>query len=118
MSRRHGQYVVTWLQRGGERFLRATQPYVYQTLLFHTGATDILRAYHGADDYWRYVQAILDNFFTSAQRAELCKELISNATFSMREDFEAFLIEARAEIRVQDLIASVEVAARVKATAR
>lgn len=118
MSGRHGQFVVTWLERGGERFLRATQPYVYQQLLFHTGATNVLRCYDEANHYWHYVQAILDNFFTSAERAEMCQELINAPIFKGREDFRPFLIEARAEVRAQELLATIDFVADTKASLR
>lgn len=118
MSRRHGQSVVTWLQRGGERFLRTTQPYVYQQLLLHTGATDILCRYDDAGDYWHFVQAVLDCFFTSAERADMCRELIEDPIFAGREDFRPFLIQARAEIRAQEVIAAVDALTDTQASLR
>ncbi len=118
MSRRHGQYVVAWLERGGERFLREAQPYVYQQFLLHTGATDILRHYDGASDYWQYVQAILDSFFTSAERADMCQQLVEAPFFQGREDFRPFLIQARAEMRAQEVIALVDAVEDIKASLR
>lgn len=118
MSRRHGQCVISWLQRGGKQFLRNTQPYLYQQLLLHTGATDILRRYDNADDYWHYVQNILDSFFTSTERAIMCRELIDTPMFNGREDFRPFLIEARAELRTQEVLALVGVVSLTKASLR
>ena len=118
MSRRYGQCVVTWLERGGERFLRTAQPYVYQQLLLHVGATDVLRRYDCPEAYWQYVQAILDCFFTSAQRAEMCSELIADPLFASRDDFRPFLMEAQAELRLQDILAGVDAVAGIRAPLR
>jgi len=118
MSGRYGQYVVTWLERGGDRFLQSALPHVYQQFLLHVGATDVLRCYDSAAAYWNYVQAILDCFFTSAQRAEMCCELINSPVFAGRKDFRPFLIEAQAEIRLQEVIADVDVIADTKAPLR
>lgn len=118
MSGRHGHLVISWLHDGGKRFLRPKQPYAYQQLLFHTCATNILYRYDDAKDYWHYVQAILDNFFTSAERAEMCRELIDAPIFKGREDFRPFLIEAKAEIRAQEVMATVDIVAERKATLR
>ena len=111
MSRRHGQCVVNWLEAGGDRFLRESQPCVYEQFLLHVGATDVLRHYDVAISYWNSVQVILDSFFTSAQRAEMCHELIEEPIFVGREDFRPFLIQARAEIRAQETLALVEAVA-------
>ncbi|MGH1480650.1 MAG: hypothetical protein ACRBM6_18285 [Geminicoccales bacterium] len=118
MSKRHGQFVISWLEAGGERYLRSAQPYLHQQLQYHVGATNILRCYDEADNYWQYVQAVLDNFFTSAQRAELCNELINADIFKGREDFRPFLIEARAELQSQMLFATIDVIADTKASLR
>jgi hypothetical protein len=118
MSRRYGQCVISWLERGGEKFLRTAPTYVYQQFLLHVGATDVLRHYDYPAAYWPYVQAILDTFFTSAQRAELCSELINSPVFAGREDFRPFLIEAQAEIRLQEVIAGVNIVAGIEAPLR
>ncbi len=118
MSGRYGQCVVTWLERGGDRFLRSAPTYVYQQFLLHVGATDVLRRYDSPTAYWNYVQAILDCFFTSEQRAEMCSELINSPVFAGREDFHPFLIEATAEIRLQEVIAGVDAIAETKAPLR
>lgn len=118
MSKRHGQRVVIWLECGGDRFLRASQPYVYQQFLHHIGATDVLRHHDDTEAYWHYVQAILDCFFTSAQRAEMCGELIDDSIFAGREDFRPFLLEARAEIRAQEVMAVVDAVTGIKSSLR
>jgi hypothetical protein len=106
------------LERGGDRFLRSSQPYVYQQFLLHVGATDILRHYDVATAYWSYVQTVLDCFFTSAERAEMCAELIGEPMFRGREDFRPFLIEARSEIRAQEVMIAIDAVAGIKALLR
>ena len=118
MSGCRGRCVVTWLESGGDRFLKPAQPYVYQQFLLHVGATDVLRRYDDSKAYWHYVQAILDCFFTSAQRASLCVELMNDPIFAGRSDFRPFLIEAKAEIRAQEIIAAANALGEIKAPLR
>ncbi len=118
MSRRHGECVVNWLESGGDRFLRDSQSYAYEQFLLHVGATDILRHYDVAISYWHYVQNILDNFFTSTERAVMCRELIENPIFAGREDFRPFLIQARAELRTQELLVAINAVVETKAALR
>lgn len=118
MTKRRGRCVVMWLEDWGERFLKPSQPYVYEQLLLHVGATDTLRHYHGTSAYWQSVQTILDNFFTAAQRGEMCAELIDEPLFRGRGDFWPFLAQAKAEFRVCELIAAVEVSVEIDATVR
>lgn len=115
MTRRRGLCVIAWLECWGERCLQQTQPYVYQQFLLHVGATDTLCRYDGTPAYWHCVQAILDSFFTSAERAAMCRELIREPLFVGRDDFQPFLMQARSELRVHDLIASVEAGVKVEA---
>ena len=115
MAGGRGRCVVAWLERWGEGCLRQTQPYVYQQFLLHIGATDTLCRYDGTRAYWHSVQVILDSFFTSAERAAMCGELIREPLFADRDDFRPFLLQARSELAVHDLIASVEARIKVEA---
>jgi hypothetical protein len=103
-----GRCVVAWLENGGERFLRDLMPDVYQQLLLQVGGTDVLRRYCGSREYWQHVQAILDCFFTSAERAMMCRELIEEPLFANDPAFRFFLVQAKAEIRSRELISVVE----------
>lgn len=114
MSSLRGGCVVAWLERWGERFLRVPQPGMYQQLLLHVGGTDVLRRYSGSTAYWQYVQVILDCFFSAAERAEMCSELIREPLFLDDEGFASFLIVARAEIRCDELISMIEGTADVR----
>lgn len=118
MSSLQGGCVVAWLERWGERFLKRPQPDIYQMLLLHVGGTDILRRYHGTDAYWHNVQTVLDCFFTAAERAEMCAELIDEPLFLDDLGFQPFLHQAKAEIRCRALVQMVEATASIRASMR
>ena len=103
-----GCYVVAWLEHGGDRFLRDSPPEIYAQLLLHIGGTDALRRYCGTPHYWQQVQTILDGFFTSAERAVMCRELMEAPLFANDPGFQSFLIHARAELRAYELISVTE----------
>jgi len=113
-----GRCVVAWLEHGGDRFLRDILPDVYQQLLLHVGGTDVLRRYCGSSQYWQHVQVVLDCFFTSAERAVMCRELMEEPLFANDPGFRAFLIQALAELRSRELIAVTESMIRKRATLR
>lgn len=123
METLRGEEVVTWLERWGERCLRVSQPELYQMLMLHVGATDKLRQYSGADPccqeaYWQYVQAILDCFFSAAERAEICAEVIREQHFIDDPGCASFLHQATAEIRCRELVQMIEATASVRASLR
>jgi hypothetical protein len=62
--------------------------------------------YEASATYWERVQAMLDSFFTSAQRAEIAARLIEQAGLRRRPELCSFLDHARAERQMQDLIAA------------
>lgn len=108
MSALRGNVIVAWLERWGERFIKGTQPDIYQMLQLHVGGTDMLRQYSGTETYWQNVQTVLDCFFSSAQRAEMCVELINDELFIDDCGFGPFLYQARAELRCRELISMIE----------
>ena len=116
MSSKLGGRVIEWIERGGERFLRGAQQDIYQILLLHVGATDRLRYYSGSEAYWQNVQAILDCFFSAAERAEMCAQLIDEPLFSNDPGFKHFLHQARAELRCRELAADVRKSANIRAS--
>lgn len=118
MSSLRGTCVVAWLERWGARFLGGQQPHIYQQLLLHVGGTDILRRYSGSRAYWQYVQAILDCFFSAAERAEMCAELIQEPLFRNDPAFGPFLIQARAELRCRELVSTIEETTGIRVTLR
>lgn len=118
MSSLQGDRVVAWLERAGERYLMGRQPEIHLQLLLHVGGTDILRRYSGAAAYWYYVQAILDCFFSAAERAEMCARLIDDPAFADDPSFMPFLIQAKAEIRCHELISMIEGTADVRVKLR
>jgi hypothetical protein len=105
-----GVRMIDVLERAGKRYLGATDSRAYAVLLLQVGGTDALRAYDASEAYWRHVQAILDTFFTSAQRAEICAGLIAEPELRARPEFQHFLSHALAERRLQELVRSAAVA--------
>jgi hypothetical protein len=104
-----GQRIIDVLEQAGKHHLSATDPRAYAILLLQIGGTDALRAYHSSEAYWRHVQAVLDTFFTSAQRAEICARLIAEPDLRARPEFQHFLSHALAERRLQELVGSATV---------
>jgi hypothetical protein len=105
-----GVRITDVLEQAGKRHFGATESRAYATLLLQIGGTDSLRAYEPSEAYWRHVQAVLDTFFTSAQRAEIGAELIAEPELRARPEFQHFLSHALAERRLQELIRSATVA--------
>ena len=64
-----GAAVVEVLERAGTQYLRQDEPDLYQAYLLNVGAAQALRRYDGTECYWDRVQAILDAFFSSSERA-------------------------------------------------
>ena len=118
MSSLRGAYVVMWIERWGARFLKGPQPEIYQMLQLHVGGTDVLKWYSGSETYWQSVQAVLDCFFSGAERAQMCSELIEQALFLEDPGFTPFLHQARAEIRCRELVAVIENAVGIRTSLR
>jgi hypothetical protein len=110
MAERVGTDVIGILEEAGERLL---EPKLHRCLLLHIGGAPSLRRYVASEVYWDRVQAILDSFFDSAERAEICSRLIEGPELRARPEFRGFLARALAERRLQDLI----VAAKLNRTA-
>ncbi len=105
MSARLGAKVIAVLEAAGERFLHKAQPDAYAAFLLQVGGADTLRRYEPSATYWERVQIILDTFFTSAERAEIAARLTEQGGLRARPEFRVFLDHARAERRMQELIA-------------
>jgi hypothetical protein len=101
-----GAKVVDVLERAGARYLNQNEPHLYQAYLLNVGATQALRRYDGTETYWDRVQAILDAFFSSSERAEICTELIAQHALWGLPEFRGFLMRALAERRLQRLLAT------------
>lgn len=118
MSELQGGCVVSWIERWGARYLRGAQSDIYHMLLLHVGGTNTLRQYTGGKAYWQNVQVILDCFFTAAERAEMCAELINEPLFHGDPGFRHFLDQARAELRCREIIALIDATAGIRASMR
>jgi len=105
MTARLGAKIIDVLEQAGELYLKKTAPDAYAAFLLQVGGADTLRVYEASATYWERVQAILDSFFTSAERAEIAARLIEQARLRCRPELGSFLDHARAERQMQDLIA-------------
>lgn len=104
MSADVGATVIHVLEEAGQRYLRDVAPDVYQNFILQIGGTDAVRAYEGMPAYWQRVQAILDCFFTAAERAEVVGRLIYRADLCRRPEFRSFMLHGLAERRLRVMI--------------
>ena len=101
-----GETVIELLERAGEHLLGETAPHAYTAFLHQIGGANTLRRYEASATYWERVQVMLDTFFTSAERAEICARLLDHDELRYRPEFEGFLAHALAERRLQELTAA------------
>jgi hypothetical protein len=106
MTAHLGAAIIDLLEQAGEHHLGSAAPDAYAAFLLQVGGANTLRNYHPSATYWECVQATLDNFFTSAERAEICARLIGHAELRGRPEFRNFLAHALAERRVQEVLAA------------
>jgi hypothetical protein len=113
-----GAEIVDILERAGARYLRQNEPDLYQAYLLNVGATEALRRYDGTETYWDRVQAIIDAFFSSSERAEICKQLIAHRALLPLPEFRGFLMRAIAERRLQSMLAAAPIGLGMRLNAR
>ena len=106
MTAHLGAAVIELLEQAGEHLLGETAPDAYTAFLHQVGGANTLRCYDASATYWERVQAMLDSFFTSAERAEICARLLGHADLRSRPEFQGFLAHALAELRVQEVMAA------------
>jgi hypothetical protein len=106
MSAEVGTAVIDVLERAGERHIMQAAPEWYDEYLWQIHGGGTLHHYDGSDAYWRRIQAALDFFFTSEQRAEICRCLMQQADLDGRPECHSFRARALAEFRMAELIAS------------
>ena len=111
MSAKVSTAVIDVLERAGERHLMQAAPEIYDEFLWQIHGSGTLRHYDGSDVYWRRIQAAIDFFFTSEQRAEICRCLVQQAGLTGRPECRSFRACALAETRMADLIADMRLAA-------
>ena len=105
-----GVSIVELLETAGKRYLGEVQSKTYAAFLLQIGGTNALRSYDASGSYWERVQAVLDAFFSSAERAEICVGLTDRAELRARPEFRSFHASALAERRLQELITAAMVA--------
>jgi len=113
-----GAEIVDILERAGARYLGQNEPDLYQAFLLNVGATQALRRYDGTETYWDRVQAILDAFFSSSERAEICTQLIAHRQLQQLSEFRGFLMRAIAERRLQSLLAAAPIGSGLRLNVR
>ena len=111
MTARLGAKIIDVLEQAGELYLKRTAPDAYAAFLLQVGGADTLRLYEASATYWERVQAMLDSFFTSAERADIAARLIEEVGMRRRPELRSFLDHARAERQMQVLIAATSAAA-------
>ena len=114
MTARLGAKIIDVLEQAGELYLKKTAPDAYAVFLLQVGGADTLRVYEASATYWERVQAMLDSFFTSAERAEIAARLIEEVGMRRRPELRSFLDHARAERQMQHLIAATSAAAAIR----
>jgi hypothetical protein len=111
MGAKVGRAVIDVLERAGEQHIRQKSPEYYDEFLWQIDGAGTFRYYDGSDVYWRRIQVALDFFFTSEQRAEICRRLMQQAGLDGRPECRSFRACALAESRMADLIANMQLAA-------
>ena len=113
-----GAIIVDILERAGKQYLRQNEPDLYRAYLLNIGGADTVRRYDRTESYWERVQLILDGFFSSKERAQICTEVIDHGELRARPEFRGFLTRAIAERRLQTKLASATLAPRIRLDTR
>ena len=99
-----GAEIVDILEWAGAQCLKPGDPDLYRNYLLHIGGTGTLQHYDGSETYWDRVQVILDTFFTSSERAEICAQMIGVTAICALPEFRSFWRRALAERRLQTML--------------
>jgi hypothetical protein len=99
-----GTEISDILEWAGAQYLKPADPDLYQAYLLQIGGTDTLQHYDGTEAYWDRVQVILDTFFSSSERAEICGQIIGHGALGRLSGFRGFLARALAERRLQSVL--------------
>jgi hypothetical protein len=99
-----GAEIFDILEWAGTQYLKPGDPDLYRNYLLHIGGTRTLQHYDGSETYWDRVQAILDTFFTSSERAGICVQMIGDSAICVLPEFRGFWRRALAERRLQTML--------------
>lgn len=99
-----GAQIIDILEWAGTQYLKPGDPDLYRAYLLHTEGTDTLQQYDGTERYWDRVQIVLDTFFTSSERAEICVQMLGHSGLRALPEFRGFLTRALAERRLQNML--------------
>ena len=111
MNAEVGTAVIDVLERAGKRHLMQTSLECYHQFLWQIHGAGTLRHYDGSDLYWRRIQVAIDFFFTSEQRAEICRSLLRQMDLHGCAECRSFWAYALAESRMADIVADLRLAA-------
>ena len=115
---RVGAEIVDILEWAGTQYLKPADPDLYRAYLLHVGAARTLRQYDGTARYWDHVQLILDAFFASSERAEICAQVLAHHALRGSPEFRGFLMRALAERRLQSMLRATAIIRSTKLDAR
>jgi hypothetical protein len=101
---RVGMQIIDILEWAGTQYLKPGDPDLYRAYLLQIGGADTLQHYDGTATYWDRVQMILDTFFGSSERAQICAQMIGHGALSKLPEFRDFLACALAERRLQSVL--------------
>jgi hypothetical protein len=109
-----GTAIIDILEWAGTQYLKPGDPDLYRAYLLHVGGAGTLQRYDGTETYWDRVQIILDTFFASCERAEICAQVIGHHELRGCPEFRGFLARALAERRLQTMLRATAVIASTK----
>jgi hypothetical protein len=101
---RLGTEISDILEWAGTQYLKPADPDIYRAYLLQIGGTDTLQHYDDTEAYWDRVQVILDTFFSSSERAEICAQILGHDGLGRLRGFQGFLARALAERRLQSVL--------------
>ena len=101
---RVGTDISAILEWAGTQYLKPADPDLYRAYLLQIGGTDIFQHHDGTEAYWDGVQVILDTFFSSSERADICGQILGHGALGRLPGFQGFLARALAERRLQNLL--------------
>jgi hypothetical protein len=107
--------VVSILEEAGEHYFGSESPDLHCVYLLQVGGTRELADTVGDTGYWRWVQALLDYFFSAAERAEICARLLQSVDFGAWPGSREFHATALAEQRLQELLQTAHLASSAPA---
>lgn len=105
MSAEVGVAVSEILDRAARNYIKQDEPDCYDQFVWQVHGAGTVRHYDGSAVYWRRVQAVVDSFFTAAERVEIYRGLMQRAELTGLAEPWSLQALVLAEARVADLVA-------------